>query len=255
MDGCICTYQTFHNLEHHLLFGKCKIRSERHTLLDSAKVFYFQKLQEGTTAQPTLAAPTTSEVRLEPPLTQGWALKGTKMGTRFNENQRQYLDDKFQIGQESGHKADPERVSRDMRYAKTDNGQRRFTMDEFLTAQQIQAYFSRTSAKLRHTTAAQSGDDLSTDDSDIQAAQDEEAYSSTRSAVLDQCRPVHPIVYDNLNICTLYSTNRLAKLSVAQLRLICSHYNMNVEEKPPRKKAPYISYLADLVGACSCTRV
>ena len=128
-------------------------------------------------------------------------------------------------------------------------------MDEFLTAQQIQAYFSRTSAKLRHTTAAQSAHDLSTDDSDIQAAQDEEAYSSTRSAVLDQCRPVHPIVYDNLNICTLYSTNRLAKLSVAQLRLICSHYNMNVEEKPPRKKVPYISYLADLVGACSCTRV
>ena len=24
---------------------------------------------------------------------------------RFNENQRQYLDDKFEIGQESGHKA------------------------------------------------------------------------------------------------------------------------------------------------------
>ena len=75
-----------------------------------------------------------------------------------------------------------------MRYAKTDNGQRRFTMDKFLTAQQIQAYFSRTSAKLRHTTAAQSAHDLSTDDSDIQAAQDEEAYSSTLSAVLDQCR-------------------------------------------------------------------
>jgi len=52
---------------------------------------------------------------------QGWALKGTKKATRFNENQRQYLDNKFQIGQESGHKADPGKVSRDMRYAMMDS--------------------------------------------------------------------------------------------------------------------------------------
>ena len=47
-------------------------------------------------------------------------------------------------------------VSRDMRYAKTEKGQRRFTVDEFLSAQQIQGYFSRAAAKLRHATAPQS---------------------------------------------------------------------------------------------------
>lgn len=73
---------------------------------------------------------------------------------RFNENQRQYLDDKFEIGQESGHKADPEMVSRDMRYARTEKGQRCFTVDEFLSAQQIQGYFSRAAAKLRHAPAS-----------------------------------------------------------------------------------------------------
>jgi len=68
---------------------------------------------------------------------QGWAIKGAKKATRFNENQRQYLDNKFQIGQESGHKADSENSSRDMRYARRDNGERRFNVEEFLTAQQI----------------------------------------------------------------------------------------------------------------------
>ena len=88
---------------------------------------------------------------------QGWAFKGTRKATRFNENQREYLDDKFQIGQESGHKSDPEKVSRDMRYARRDNGERRFDVEEFLTAQQIQSYFSRTAAKLKHAVTAQSG--------------------------------------------------------------------------------------------------
>ena len=67
---------------------------------------------------------------------QGWAVQGTRKVTRFNEDQRQYLDNKFQIGQEGGHKADSEiQVSRNMCYARRDNGERgRFDGEEFLTA-------------------------------------------------------------------------------------------------------------------------
>ena len=249
VDGCVRTYQTFNNLERHLLFGKCKIIQEKHSLLDSAKLAYVQKVQESNTAQPTLT-PATSKLISGVPLAQGWALRGTKKTTRFNESQRQYLDDKFQIGQDSGHKADPEMVSREMRYARTENGQRRFNIEEFLNAQQIQGYFSRAAAKLRHATASQSAHD-----DNVKAAQEEESYTSARAAVLDQCHPLHPIVYDNLNICSLYKAKKLAKLSIAQLRLICSHYNMDVEEISLRRKAPYINYIADLVGVCSCTRV
>ena len=117
-----------------MLFGKCKLVSEKYTLLDTAKLTYAEKFQQGFTTQPTLAVPTTTEVSKESPLVQGWALQGTRKVTRFNENQLEYLDDKFQIGQESGHKADPEKVSRDMLYARRDNGERRFDVEEFLTA-------------------------------------------------------------------------------------------------------------------------
>jgi len=67
-----------------------------------------------------------------------------------------------------------------MRYARRDNGERRFNVKEFLTAQQIQSYFSRTAAKLKQAVAAQSGHD-SIDGNDSQAAaQEQEAFSSAR---------------------------------------------------------------------------
>ena len=67
VDGCVCTYQSFRNLERHLLVGKCKMIPEKHTLLDAAKLSYVKKVEEGTSAQPTLA-PTTSGVSPEAPL-------------------------------------------------------------------------------------------------------------------------------------------------------------------------------------------
>ena len=53
---------------------------------------------------------------------QGWALRGAKKTVHFNENQRQYLDDKFEIEQESGHKADPEIETCDTRELRKASG-------------------------------------------------------------------------------------------------------------------------------------
>lgn len=140
-----------------------------------------------------------------------------------------------------------------MRYARKENGQRLFQVDEFLTAQQIQGYFSRTAAKLKHATSQSAH---VTDDNDLLAAQEEEAFTSARASILDQCQLVHPIVYDTLNmICSLYTSNKLTKLSVAQLRSICDFYNMDIEAQSSKRKAPYISFISDIVGSCSCTRV
>jgi len=69
-----------------------------------------------------------------------------------------------------------------------------------------------------------------------------------------QCELLHPIVYDTLDICSLYSSNKLTKLSVAQLRLTCSYYNVDIEEQQSKRKAPYITFISDLVGSCSCTK-
>lgn len=245
VDGCMSTFQRHCNLERHLLYGKCKLVEERFTLLDKAKVLYCEKLQEGTSTQPSLAGPTESAAQSNG-LTEGWARKVSKKATRLNENQKKYLDDKFRIGQETGHKADPVQVARDLRYTRSENGLRRFTVEEFLTPQQIQSYFSRTAAKLRHGKLA----DI--DERDMQAAEEEAAHSSARADIMQEFQLIHPIVYDAFNVCALHNSNKLSKLSTAQLRLICSHYNMDVDRHPLRRKAPYIAFISDLVGSCSC---
>ena len=142
-DGCVNEFQLHRNLEYHMLYGKCTMKEERYTLLDKAKLSYRKKLIEGCSAQPNLASEITGVISAQhPKLPRGWALKTTKKRGRFNNNQRQYLDDKFRIGRQTGNRADPEQVFIDMRLAKNDDGRRRFTVDEFLSAQQIKSYFS-----------------------------------------------------------------------------------------------------------------
>ena len=122
-------------------------------------------------------------------------------------------------------------------------------MDEFLTAGQIQSFFSRTAARLRHAVAPEDDDEETGDNS--RATEEEEAFSDARNAILLQCAPVRPIVYDTWNLCTMSSSNKLSKLTVAQLREICSQFNMEDELSGHRKK-PYLDFILNLVGACSC---
>ena len=90
--------------------GKCELREER-TLLDHAKVIYNAKLAEGTDVISTECE--SSQSTRDPPV-KGWALKTTKSSKRFSEAQRSFLDRKFNIGQETGHKLNPASVAKDM---------------------------------------------------------------------------------------------------------------------------------------------
>ncbi|KAK3715340.1 hypothetical protein QZH41_001341 [Actinostola sp. cb2023] len=237
--GCVCTFQRHYNLEQHMSYGKCKIIEEKHNLLDKAKILYREKLLEGSSAQPFIAGPESPLPAISEELPQGWALKSAKKGGRFNNNQRQYLDDKFRIGEITGHKFDPAQVAQDMRYAKHNDGSRRFTVEEFLTPQQIKSYFSRTAGKLRKSGG--------TEESDAQAIEDQAIYSSTRDLIIQECHIAHPITYDVYNICEMSATNRLKKLSIAMLRTICSYYNINIEDVPETRKAPYIKLISQLL--------
>ncbi len=177
--------------------------------------------------------PTSSQATLP----QGWALKSLKKGVRFNNNQKQYLDDKFSIGQHSERKADPVQVAQDMRYAKSDDGSRRFSVNEFLTPQQIKSYFSRAAAKLR------SGKPRNNDENDAKAIEDQAAYSSTREEVIKECQITHPVIYDTYNICDMYAANKLKTLSIAILRLICNHFDLDIDGNGKEKDTKIIESL------------
>lgn len=248
-EGCVRTFQRYSNMEHHMSYGKCQLKPERRTLLDKAKLIYRQKLLEGASEQPLLKtkkiSPSVGADKTET-IGQGWALKTSKAGKRFNENQKRYLDEKFSLGQDTGIKADPEQVARDMRRARTEDGKRRFKYEEFMSPQQIKSYFSRSFAKKK------AGDPDSMENTDEKAVKDQSQYSSARDHILQECQITHPVIYDNLNLCQMHSKDKLKKLSVALLRHICMFFEYDVESLSQSRKAPYLALISELVQGCSC---
>ncbi|CAH3146238.1 unnamed protein product, partial [Porites lobata] len=78
----------------------------------------------------------------------GWALRLTQTSrARFSDKQKEYLTNKFLIGETTGQKANPVHVARSMMTARDETGKRMFSSEEFLTAKQITSFFSRLAAK------------------------------------------------------------------------------------------------------------
>ena len=73
-------------------------------------------------------------------LPEGWELKLATKSTRFNEGQNKYMEDKINLGQQTGHKQNAEQVARDMSLAKKTDESKLFSSDECLTAQHIQSF-------------------------------------------------------------------------------------------------------------------
>ena len=79
----------------------------------------------------------------------GWALKKQNSSSRFPEKVKAYLNDRFLIGKETGNKASPTQVAREMCRDRDDKGDCLFVGTDFLSSQQVAAYFSRLAATKR----------------------------------------------------------------------------------------------------------
>lgn len=249
-DGCVKVYQRYFALERHLFYGRCDLQHERLTVLDQAKVSYHNKLTEGASGRVQLKCTNASELPSSADLpTEGWALKKAKTSARFNENIKKYLDEKFDIGQETGHKMNPATVARDMRFARGPDGSRLFTITEFLSEQQVQSYFSRLAAKRRKQQNTQD-QNVTPDDA---ASQEELEYLETRQKILQELDLTHPICCDNYDLCAIYHTEKLGNMTVALLRYFCEYFHLDVEPITAKRKAPYIALLTELIQTCGCS--
>ena len=91
-------------------------------------------------------------------------------------------------------------VARDMRYARNQKGEKLVTVDELLSAQQIQSYFLRRAPKLRHS---HPDDPESGQDEDvILAAEEELAHQNVRTVVLRTFAPKssHAQIFSKLSL-------------------------------------------------------
>ena len=246
-EGCVKMYQRHCGLEKHLLFGKCKMVPERCTLLEATKRKYHALLVEGSSEAVSATLEQVDIFVSTNTLPEGWALKQTKKFTRFSDTQKKYLEDKFYLGQATGQKQDSITVARDMRFAKKMDCSKLFNRDEYLTMQQVQSFLSRMAAKCRYDQG-----DLSVPD--IMAAEEQQQMDITRQAILQEVQLRHPIVYDSLNISTLYKEKRLKQLTIAMLRIVCNYFDVATEGFNSKRKAEYIDDLSGLVLACDCNK-
>lgn len=245
-DGCTKVYQRYSAMEKHLLYGKCELEHERLTLLDRAKLVYHEKLSKGTSETVTIQGDvdigSTASSQPREVLHKGWALKKARKPIRFSEAVRKYLEEKFKIGKETGHKLDAASVARDMRFARGPDGTRLFDLNDFLTEQQVTSYFSRLTGKRRHQPA---DNEIRIPSEDEEAAIDEQNFADVRSIILREVQLGHPITCDNYNICLMYRQGKLTGLSVAMLRRICAYFDLDIEPLLNAKRLHTSPFLAN----------
>lgn len=231
---------THSRLEQHLTYGKHEFRLEKMSLIDKAKVSYAERLEAGAKENLTLP-PKTSKDGSYQLSSKGWALhEAGKTRKRFNKKQNEYLKKKFLEGEQTGRKCTGEDVSKEMRYIRDENGERLFTVEEFLRPQQIQSFFSRLCAKMKDAS-------LSDEESDMQH-QRETALSHDLLVSLSSGINHHPLRFSGKNVCEM-SDAQLMKLKVTELRSMTTHFSVKVKG---RKKADYIDAVRLFLSTCEC---
>ncbi|XP_078382539.1 uncharacterized protein LOC144665220 [Oculina patagonica] len=117
---------------------------------------------------------------------KGWALKGAKKRVRFSQPVKDFLNQIFLKGEETGQKANPKEVSSQLRTMRTPDGKKRFQRSYWLTVQQITSYFSRLSVLHRSGRILESAEDV--DDEEvamIEEALERQQMSNNISTNLD----------------------------------------------------------------------
>ena len=140
------------------------------------------------------------------------------------------------LTQETGRKADPNQVSKEMRVARNLDSTRKFNREEWLTKTQIQSFFffSRLAARKRKRKTDGQGNALEGDDPDGEneehLLEDELEFLNEKhrnhviEEVLDQVGLEHPIRYDGYNICELAKLDKLSQFKVKDLKELCNFF-------------------------------
>lgn len=251
-EGCTRTFLRHSSLQRHLDCGKHERALERKTLMDRAAVAYVERLEGQPSSLPETRVETNANTRPEytlsasEKLSLGWVLKAlSTRRSRFTASQKAYLTKKFKLGEQTGQKADPASVARAMVSAKDASGNRLFTSDGFLSANQIAGFFSHLSAK-------KSLHEVEEAEDDFQSAVDEASIEKLANVAVQELQIRHPICYDVYNLCDMAARSKLKNFSVSVLKDICLFYDIDVNNVTIHRKQPYVNKIQSLCLSCVC---
>ena len=214
--GCTQAFDLFSDLELHLDVGEHTtnpaLRETSESLYDKIRKGWAAKFASVDVAHKqstaTLTASSAESAKAQP-LQMGWAISKTHSGsTRFSPRVKAYLTGKFEIGEQTGRKADPAQVKKDKRNAQKPSNERLFSSKEWLTKSQIQSFLSRLAVSRRKERGIVG---LSVEqEEDVEFLVDDPERQGLMAKVTDEVGLKHPITYDIYDLCELYQRNKLS---------------------------------------------
>ena len=190
--GCARTFKSVEDVELHVSVGQHTESVYDRLKREYAVKFSFLTIEGETTTSTETESYIVSSSSFSN-LSQGWALHKSKGGAvRFSDKVRQYLISKFEIDVVSGRKEDPGQIAQNIRKAKSENGDRLFFRDQWLTKSQIQGFFSRlfSSRKKKPRPALSTDKDDTTEQS---PDQENINHMTIVDAVINEIDLCHPI--------------------------------------------------------------
>ncbi|CAF1206742.1 unnamed protein product [Adineta ricciae] len=150
-DGCIRRFFNYGNLLRHLASGNHFRKLEKLPMKDFAMITYKSKLDEVDNQQlislelEKINFHTNSNDHL-PKLNQGWALPSPRKVQRLTPKVRQFLEEKFDDGEQRGIRWQPEAVVNEMKHKKDPlTGSYVFELSELVKVGTVRSFFSRQS--------------------------------------------------------------------------------------------------------------
>ena len=257
--GCVKSFPTFSELESHLNVGDHIIKQARkdsETLYDKLRRDWVERFT--TAVKITEDMPSTSSVQSasdqhdlppsDPAVCMGWALAKPRAGpSKFTDKVKKYLTAKFDLGEQTGRKADPLQVSNDMRKAKDAQNNRLFIREEWLTKSQVQGFFSRLAATKRRQ---QGSAEIELDQRDLLQEDEEFERQNLVAEIAEELRPQHPLSYDAFNLCVCAKEDQLSQFNVAMLKEILRQFEIPFKSR--ERKRDLIDKLSSFIRECTC---
>ena len=246
-EGCTQSFQRFDALKRHLDCGDHGNEIHQESFYDQLRRDWASRFS--TLLPENLPKPKSvfSSVTT-PSLPMGWALQKPRTGgVRYSQQVKDYLKARFDAGEESGRKADPNQVVLDMRSARTAENKWLFSRDEWLSRGQIQSYFSRLSVLKRKQTSRSDSVSLQ----DIDGLVEEEIQWQQMEEVYEKMSVQHPIYYDAHNLCELHQSQKISSFNVSMLKSIYSHFEIPFKSKD--RKFQLVEKLTAMLSECSCS--
>ena len=212
-EFCVREFTRKRDLDEHMLFQNCKIKTKTTGSKTQIKTMYFNRLDDGNFATfmtkggvivtnmdkleeneiPALIDPLPTPFKKD--FSKGFGIIDKKPPTRIDPRVKNYIHTRYMEGAVAGHHALAYMVANDLQDEKNEDGSPKFDHTIYVTPQQVGSQFSTTSKKQKDkgiTQMIQSGDEDGVPDENAELQGRREAVERIQNALEQDEATGHP---------------------------------------------------------------